>query len=154
MFPDTAAITNELNCKDTGSGSGGSTSANCSGIEHPALLEALRVLDNNKCSKARANEINTKLTKFFHFNAISFNLAESDELADLVQALCSSYYNHGLPERSRMSTTGVDIVFHNLHEEVEEHLQRCDELMSNMDGWKNEKNNNSRSLRKEDNLFF
>ena len=75
----------ELNCKDSGSGSGGSTGANCHGIEQPALLQHLRVPDSNKCSKARAIDINTKLAKFFHFNAIPFNLVESDELADLVQ---------------------------------------------------------------------
>ena len=86
-----------------------------------------------------ADVINIKLAKFFHYNAIPFNLVESDELANLVQALCPSYFNHGLPGRFWMSTTGVDIAFHDLHEEVEGHLQRCDALMANMDGWENEK---------------
>jgi hypothetical protein len=48
-----------------------------------------------------------------------------------------------------MSTTSVDIAaFNDMHEEVEDHLQRCDALMANMDGWENEKNNNSKPLRK------
>ncbi len=130
----------ELNCKDTGSGSGGSTGANCSGVvEQPSLLKTLLVTDTNKCSKARAQDINAKLAKFFHFNAIPFNLVESDELADLVKALCPSYFSHGLPGRFWMSTLGVDIAYNDLHEEVEGHLQSCDALMANMDGWENEK---------------
>ena len=129
----------ESNCKDTGSGSGGSTGGNCSAVEQPSLLKTLLVSDSNICSKARARDINSKLAKFFHFNAIPFNLVESDELADLVKALCPSYYSHGLPGRFWMSTAGVDIAFNDLHEEVEGHLQSCDALMANMDGWENEK---------------
>jgi len=38
-----------------------------------------------------------------------------------------------------MSIASVDIAFHDLHEEVEGHLQCCDALMAMMDGWENEK---------------
>jgi hypothetical protein len=38
-----------------------------------------------------------------------------------------------------METTGVDIVYNDLKDEMEEHLQGCDALMANMDGWENEK---------------
>ena len=108
----------ELNCKDTGSGSGGSTCVNCGGVEQPSLLKTLIVSDTDKCSKARAKDINSKLANFFHYNAIPFTLVELDELADLVKALCPSYYSHGLPGRYWMSTTRVDIAFNDLHEEV------------------------------------
>jgi hypothetical protein len=39
-----------------------------------------------------------------------------------------------------MATSGVDIVYTDFHDEVEEHLQGCsDALMANMDGLENEK---------------
>ncbi len=38
-----------------------------------------------------------------------------------------------------METTSVDLVYKDIHEEVEEHLQNCDAVMANMDGWENEK---------------
>jgi len=38
-----------------------------------------------------------------------------------------------------METTGVDLAYDDVHNEVEEHLQGCDALMANMDGWENEK---------------
>jgi hypothetical protein len=82
LFSDAAAMKIELNCKDTGSRSGGSKgAANCSGVEQPSLLKTLLVLDTNKCSKARAKDINSNLANFFHYNAIPFNLVGSNELA-------------------------------------------------------------------------
>jgi hypothetical protein len=38
-----------------------------------------------------------------------------------------------------METTGVDLAYDDVHIELEEHLQGCDALMANMDGWENEK---------------
>jgi hypothetical protein len=38
-----------------------------------------------------------------------------------------------------METTGVDLVYRDVKEEVECHLHDCDALMVNMDGWENEK---------------
>ncbi len=102
------------------------------------LLKTLGVCDNNTCSKARALELNTKLAKFFHCNAIPFNLVESDELAYFVNALCLAYDKHSLPCRFFMVTTVVGIIHKHVHEEVEAHLQSCDALMANMDGWGNE----------------
>ena len=113
------------------------------------LLTSLGVSDYNKCSKARALELNKKLAKFFHCNAIPFNLVESDELADFVNALCPAYYKRGLPGRFWMATTGVDLIHKDVHEEVEAHLQSCDALMANMDDWENEKNNNLRSSQRQ-----
>jgi len=53
-----------------------------------------------------------------------------------------------------MSTTGVDIAFRDLHEEVEGHLQRCDALMANMDGWENEKKQQLKIVTKTDKIAF
>ena len=103
------------------------------------LLKTLGVCDNNKWSKARALELNTKLAKFFHCNTIPFNLVESDELADFANASCPPCYKHGLPGCFCMVTIGVDIIHKDVHEEVEAHLQSCDALMANVDGWENEK---------------
>jgi len=103
------------------------------------LLKNLGVTDPNKCSKARALELEKKLARLFHFNAILFNLVESDELADFIKALCPTYYQHGIPRRFWMTTTGVDLAYKDVHDEVEEHLQGSDALMANMDGWENEK---------------
>jgi len=64
---------------------------------------------------------------------------ESDELADLVKALCPAYYQQGIPGRFWMETTGVDLAFDDVRTEVDQHLQSCDALMANMDGWENEK---------------
>ncbi len=33
----------------------------------------------------------------------------------------------------------MDLAYDDVHSEVEEHLQGCDALMANMDGWENEK---------------
>ena len=99
----------------------------------------IKYIKYDKYNKARAIEINYKLAKFFHNNAIPFNIVESDELSDLVLALCPAYHQHGLPGRFWLSTTGVDLVYNGLREEVEGHLQRCNAVMANMDGWENEK---------------
>ena len=80
-----------------------------------------------------------KLAKFFLHNAIPFNLIDSRELADFVKAANPTYYQHGLPSRCWMGTTGVDLVYNEVHENVEEHLRGCDAIMANMDGWENEK---------------
>jgi len=108
---------------------------------HPQreLLKNLGVQDSNKCTKQRAAEINKLLAKFFHYNALPFKLVESDELADLVKALCPAYYKHGMPGFFWMETTGVDLVYRDVKEEVECHLHDCDALMVNMDGKENEK---------------
>jgi len=79
--------------------------------------------------------LNKKLAKSFHNNALPFNLVESDEFVDFVKALCPAYYQQGLPCRFWMETTAVDLVYEDLHHEVEEHLQGCDALMASMDGW-------------------
>jgi hypothetical protein len=70
---------------------------------------------------------------------LTFNLVESDELKELIKALCPAYYQQGIPGRFWMETTGVDIVYDDVHQEVEHHLHDCDALMTNMDGWENEK---------------
>jgi hypothetical protein len=82
-----------------GSRSGKSSNYIPSALEQPDILNTLDVSDNNKCTKARALEIKKKLAKFFHHNALPFNLMESDKLADLVKALCSAYYQQGRPRR-------------------------------------------------------
>ena len=143
MSLDAAAIKQERSSnglsEDTlGSGSG--SSGIPSTREQPELLKTLGVSDNNKCNRHRASEINKKLAKFFHHNAIPFILVESDELADLVKELCPAYYQQGMPGRFWMETTGVDLAYEDVHTEVEQHLQSCDALMANMDGWENEKN--------------
>jgi hypothetical protein len=38
-----------------------------------------------------------------------------------------------------METTVVDIVYTEIHEQVEQHLGHWDAFMANMDGWGNEK---------------
>jgi len=38
-----------------------------------------------------------------------------------------------------METTGVDLVYKEVLEELEPHLENCDALMTNIDGWENEK---------------
>ncbi len=43
-----------------------------------------------------------------------------------------------------METTGVNLAYDDVKDEVEQHLQSCDALMENMDGWENEKKQNSR----------
>ena len=87
----------------------------------------------------RTSEIGKKLAKFFHHNAISFYRVELDELVDLVKELCLAYYQQGMPGRFWMETTGVDLVYKDVHDEVEQYLQSCDALMANMDGWETEK---------------
>ncbi len=91
--------------------------------------------DNNKCTKQRVVDINPKLAKFFHHNALPFNLVESEEFADFVKELCPAYYQQGIHGRFWMETTGNDFVYKEIHEEVEQHLENCDALMANMDGW-------------------
>jgi len=109
-------------------------------MEQPELIKTLGIQDYNKCcSKSRANQINKLLAKFFHHNALPFDLVESDELADFIKALSLAYYQQRVPGRFWMETTGVDIVYNDVKDEVEEHLQGCDALMANMDGWENEK---------------
>ncbi len=81
-----------------GSRSGGSSHYVTSAHEQIELLRTLGVSDNNKCTKAHALEIQKKLAKFFHHNRLPFNLVESDELADLVKALCPAYYQQGIHE--------------------------------------------------------
>jgi hypothetical protein len=127
-------LSNETNVSATD----GSTREMCS-MSQPELLKNLGVADNNKCSRLRANDINKLLAKFFHNNALPFNLVESDDLKELIKALCPAYYQQGIPGRFWMETTGVDIVYDEVHEEVEQHLHDCDALMANMDGWENEK---------------
>jgi hypothetical protein len=107
--------------------------------ERPQLLKTLGFVDNNKCTKQRDTLINMKLAKLFHCNALPFNLVESEEFADFVRELCPAYYQQGMPGRFWMETTGVDLVYDEIHEEVEQHLGSCDALMANMDGWENEK---------------
>ena len=80
-----------------------------------------------------------KLARFFHYNALPFNLVESEEFKDFVRELCPAYYQQGIPGRFWMETTGVDQVYNEIHEQVEQHLGNCDALMANMDGWENEK---------------
>jgi hypothetical protein len=129
----------ELASLECGSRSGGSTGGSDGVTGQPDMLKNLNVSDNNKCNKARAIEINYKLAKFFHNNAIPFNIVESDELSDLMLVLCPAYHQHGLQGRFWLSTTSVDLVYNGLREEVEGHLQRCDAVVANMDGWENEK---------------
>jgi len=38
-----------------------------------------------------------------------------------------------------METTTDDLVYKDIHEKVEEHLQNCDAVMVNMDGWEKER---------------
>ncbi len=76
LLPDAAAMKVELTSRDCGFGSGGSTGGSGGVFGQPDLLKNLNVSDNNKCSKARATEINYKLAKFFHNNAIPFNIVE------------------------------------------------------------------------------
>jgi hypothetical protein len=142
LFSDAAAMKAQGNAHESGSrvsGSAGSTGVDWNISKQADLLKRLGVSDYNKCSKARALELNKKLAKFFHCNALPFNLVESEELADIVNALCPTYYKHGLPCRFWMAATGVDLIHKDVHEEVENHLQSCDALMANMDGWENEK---------------
>ena len=61
-------------------------------LSQQELLKNLGVTDNNKCSRLWANDITKLLAKFFYNNAISFNLVESDELKELIKALCPAYY--------------------------------------------------------------
>jgi len=129
----------KLNFLDCGSGSGGSTSGSGGVTCQPDMLKNLHVSDYNNGNKARAIEINYKLVKFFHNNAIPFNLIESDELSGLVLALCPTYHKHGLPGRVWLSTIGVDIVYNDLREKEEGHVQRCDAVMANVGGWENER---------------
>jgi hypothetical protein len=72
-----------MNNHDSGFGSVGST---CVSMQ-PDLLKILGVSDNNKCTKARAIELNHKLARFFHCNVIPFNVVESDELANVVSVV-------------------------------------------------------------------
>jgi len=74
-------------------------------IDKPELIKTLGIQDYNKCSKSRANQINKILAKFFHPNALPFDLVESDELADFIRALSSAYYKQGVPGRFWMETT-------------------------------------------------
>ena len=64
---------------------------------------------------------------------------ESEEFADFVKELCPAYYQQGIPGRFLLETTSVDLVYKEVLEEVEPHLENCDALMANMDGWENEK---------------
>jgi hypothetical protein len=80
-----------------------------------------------------------KLAKIFHCNALPVNFVESEEFADFVRELCPAYYQQGIPGRFWMETTGVDQVYDEVYEQVEQHLGHCDALMANMDGWENEK---------------
>ena len=57
--------------------------------------------------------------------------------------------NPGLPDRLWMATTGVDLIHKDVHEEVEAHLQSCNALMANMDGWEKEGKNSSRSSQRQ-----
>ncbi len=63
------------------------------------MLKSLGVSDNNKCTKTRDIEINKLMAKLFHHNALHLNLVESDELKDFIKALCSAYYQQGIPGR-------------------------------------------------------
>jgi hypothetical protein len=121
------------------SGSGGFSKDVTSVHDPPELLTSLGFTENNKCTRQRATQINMKLANFFHYNALPFNLVESEEFGDFVRELCPAYYQKGIPGRFWMETTGVDLVYHEIHEQVEQHLGSCDALMVNMDGWENEK---------------
>jgi hypothetical protein len=133
------ASNNGVSVDTRGSGSGVSSREFTSTPGQPGILKILGVHDNNKCDNIRAGEINMKLAKFFHHNALPFSLVESDELAELVKALCPAYYRKGMPGRFWMETTGVDLVYNDVLEDVEHHLHSCHALMANMDGWENEK---------------
>ena len=102
LSTDAAAMKEEQREKamseDTGaSGSGGSSKDMTN--EKPELLKTLGFTDNNKCTMRRATKINMKLAKFFHCNALPFNLVESEKLADFVRELCPAYYQQGIPGR-------------------------------------------------------
>ena len=120
-------------------GSADSTREDSSVQSRLGILKSLGVKNNNICSKSRAMELNTKLAKFFLYNAIPFNLIDSEELADFVKAVNLAYYQHGLPSRFWMGTTGVDLVYEEVDKNVEEHLRGREALLVNMDGWENEK---------------
>jgi hypothetical protein len=143
MLVDVAAMKAEHTTNGTSQITRGSAMDSTKDTEdiHPQheLLKNLGVQDSNKCTKQRAMEINKLLAKFFHYNALPFKLVESDELADLIKALCPAYYKIGIPGFFWMQTTGVDLVYNDVKEEVEDHLHHCDALMVNMDGWENEK---------------
>jgi hypothetical protein len=103
-------------------------------LSQPELLKNRGVIDDSKCSKLRANDIKKLLAKVFHNNALPFNPVESsDELKEFIKALCPAYY------LQRMETTGVDVVYDEVRQEVEQQLLSCDALVANMDGWDNEK---------------
>jgi hypothetical protein len=142
-FADAAAIKAEQDSIARSSDTRASTTAGSSreigSLHQPELLKSLGVSDYNKCSRSRAIEINKLLAKLFHHNALPFNLVESEELKDFIKALSPAYYQFGIPGRFWMETTGVDLAYDDVHSEVEEHLQGCDALMANMDGWENEK---------------
>jgi hypothetical protein len=121
------------------SGSGEFSKDVASVREPPELLKTLGFTDNNKCTRQRATQINMKLATFFHYNALPFNLVESEEFADFVRELCPACYQQRIPGRFWMETTGVDLAYHEIHEQVERHMGSCDAIMANMDGWENEK---------------
>ncbi len=121
------------------SGRGGFSKDVTSMREPPELLKSMGFTDNNKCTRQRATQINMKLAKSFHYNALPFNLMVSEEFADFVRELCPAYYQQGIHGRFWMETTDVDLVYHAIHEQVEQHLGSYDALMANMDGWENEK---------------
>ncbi len=85
-------LLNGVSEETRGSGSGGSTKDIASAHEQPRLLKSLSCAESNKCTKQRAMEINLKLARFFHHNALPFNLVESEEFADFVKELCPAYY--------------------------------------------------------------
>ena len=132
-------LLNGVSEETRGSGTGGSTNDIAYVPEVPRLFKSLGFADNNKCTKQRAVEINLKLAKFFHNNALPFNLVESEEFADFVKELCPAYYQQGIPGRFWLETTDIYLVYKEVLEEVEPHLENCDALMANMDGWENEK---------------
>jgi len=108
-------------------------------LHQPELLKSLGVSDYNKCTRGRPIAINKLMAKLFHHNALPFNLVKSDELKDFIKAPCPANYQLGIPGCFWMATTGVDLAYDDIHSEVEEHLQGCDALMADMDGWENEK---------------
>ncbi len=143
-FADAAAIKRENDNKGLSDSTRASSNANGTSTDsgqhnQPELLKNLGVFDNNRCNKARANEMNKLLAKLFHHNALPFNLVESDELKEFIKALNPAYYQQGIPGRFWMETTGVDLAYDEIYQDVEEHLRGCDALMANMDGWENEK---------------
>jgi len=72
------------------------------------------VSDSKKCTKQRDADVNKKLAKFFHHNALPFNLVKSDELANLVKVFAPLITNEEYMDAFRwklMASTLVTTTF-------------------------------------------